>query len=151
MPKDKSEKISEDLDKDLEEKIEAFLRKRSRVVQHELKHFEKSGRKFVFSFGSFRILKKVRNQAKNLLKKPWYFRVVTYLAVLFILIAGAWYGQKLVKAATYTWFQTDWTGGASTSAPFPIHPTDQNSWNKYYSKGGMDTGSAELKLERFSN
>jgi hypothetical protein len=151
MSENESEKLDENLDKDLEEKIEVFLRKRSKVVQHELKHFEKAGRKFVFSFGFFGIFKKIKAKASYLRKKPLYFRLATYLTIISVLIVGAWYGQKLVKAATYTWFQTDWSGGASTSAPFPVHPTNQTNWNKYFSKGGIDTGSAELKLERTSN
>jgi hypothetical protein len=151
MSENKSEKTNEDMNKDLEEKIEAFLQNRSKIVHHELAHIKKAGRKFVFSFGFFGIFKRIRTQAKTLLKKPWYFRLATYSTIVSVLIVGTWYGQKLVKAATYTWFQTDWSGGASTSAPFPVHPTNQNNWNKYYSKGGIDTGNAELKLERTSN
>jgi hypothetical protein len=153
LKENKSEKPNEDMDKDLEEKIETFLQNRSKIVHHELEHIEKAGRKFVFSFGFLNIFRKIFKKTKkvSIFKKPWYYQLATFVIMASLLAFGAWYGRYLVKAATYTWFQTDWSGGASTSAPFPVHPTNQNNWNKYYSKGGTDTTSAELKLERISN
>ncbi len=36
-------------------------------------------------------------------------------------------------ASVYSWTQTDWTCGADTSN-FPVHPTNQATWCKYFSK-----------------
>ena len=46
-------------------------------------------------------------------------------------------------AAPHTWYQSSWIGGAGTVAPFPVHPTNQTGWTKFYSKDtGITTGTA---------
>lgn len=50
-------------------------------------------------------------------------------------------------AASYTYTQTDWSGGIDATAE-AVHPTDQSSWNKFQSGGGVDASNGELKLER---
>lgn len=54
--------------------------------------------------------------------------VFLMLILVFLLSAGYFGG----RAATYTFLQTDWSGGQSTQ--YPAHPDDQSGWTKYESK-----------------
>ncbi|HLM83983.1 MAG TPA: hypothetical protein VK254_02100 [Candidatus Bathyarchaeia archaeon] len=76
----------------------------------------------------------------------------TAIVILLILVVSciAYYRKYIASAATFTWVQSSWTGGASTTAPYPTHPTDETGWTKYYSKSGVDTTSG-VTLERTSN
>ena len=97
MSEENLEKPSEHLDKALEEKIETFLRNRSKIVHHELTHIKKAGRKFTFPSGLFGILKKIK--FPSLLKKPWYHQVATFVVVTALLAGGIWFRHYLVSAA----------------------------------------------------
>lgn len=55
-----------------------------------------------------------------------------------------------IKAASFSWLQTDWVGGADTAIKAG-HQTNQSGWTKYYSAGSVDVSSGELKLQRYSN
>ncbi len=53
-----------------------------------------------------------------------------------------------VDAATYTWVQTDWSGGASTTLN-PTHASDQTGWTKYEQASttiAVSSGSLALGL-----
>lgn len=63
--------------------------------------------------------------------------VFLMLILVFLLSAGYFGG----RAATYTFLQTDWSGGQSTQ--YPAHPGDQSGWTKYESKtGNVNTTTA---------
>lgn len=49
------------------------------------------------------------------------------------------------SAATYSFIQTDWSGGASTTAT-STHSNDRTGWNKFYSKDSNIDAGAELTL-----
>jgi len=78
---------------------------------------------------------------------------IIYYAVFFFAVVGLAAGIVLfferagnIKAATFGWLQTDWSGGASTTA-FANHANDQSGWNKFYSKSAnVDTSGGEVKL-----
>ena len=53
-------------------------------------------------------------------------------------------------AASNSWVQTDWAGGADT-VNAPTHTSNKTGWTKYYSKQSVDTTNAELKLDRGTN
>lgn len=75
-------------------------------------------------------------------------RVLFFVLALALIIIGSIYRHELkVIAASYTWTQTDWSGGASTSAA-AIHPGDQSGWNKYYSASQVETTGGMVKLPR---
>lgn len=53
-----------------------------------------------------------------------------------------------IRAASYGWLQTDWSGGADT-VNYPTHTDDQSGWTKYYSKdANVDVTSSpgDIKL-----
>jgi len=56
-----------------------------------------------------------------------------------------WYQPSPALAATYDWFQEDWSGGADTDN-FPFHPDNQTGWTKYFSKDAEITAGTELTL-----
>ena len=63
------------------------------------------------------------------------FKKFILLGVLVFAIIGAviFYHFQIVRSAVYGWVQTDWSGGASTTA-VASHPGDETGWTNYYSK-----------------
>src|SRR3989304_5557928 len=53
--------------------------------------------------------------------------IVQILTFILLCVPGPLY------ASNYEWVQSDWSGGADTSA-VAIHPDDQTEWNRFYSK-----------------
>jgi len=94
----------------------------------------------------FRRLAKIKFNPKD---KPLYRRPVSYVVVVTLiasLILALYLSQNNLKAATYTWQQTDWSGGADTNST-ASHSSDQSGWTKYYSKDAtLDDTGGELKL-----
>ncbi|MBP6884172.1 MAG: hypothetical protein KBC06_02985, partial [Candidatus Pacebacteria bacterium] len=75
-----------------------------------------------------------------------YFFSATALLLIVILIAQT-IATPIAGAATYTFNQTSWNGGASATAG--THPADQSSWDKYFSKDdnlAVVNSGAELQL-----
>ena len=55
------------------------------------------------------------------------------LLILFLIILGIKeLKRQVIRAASYTWTQTAWTGGATTNNA--NHPDDQSGWSEYSSK-----------------
>lgn len=73
--------------------------------------------------------------------------LVAVLLILLLVWQGAFYNTRNVKAATYTFVQTSWAGGADT-VNFPSHTNNQSGWTKYYSldSGAVVTAGA-VKME----
>jgi len=70
--------------------------------------------------------------------------------VAFILIAGGIFMSNIfgIKAASYSWLQTDWSGGADT-VNFPNHTSNQSGWTKFFSKDAnvdVATSPGDAKL-----
>ena len=78
-------------------------------------------------------------------KKPLHFTIGFVL--VFILLGGSamLYKIFITKGANYSWLQTDWSGGASTTA-VARHTTDQNDWTYYYSKDPLLSTSTAGQL-----
>ncbi|MBI2514777.1 LamG domain-containing protein, partial [Candidatus Wolfebacteria bacterium] len=71
-------------------------------------------------------------------KRQLFLHRLLASALALSLIAGlVLYQPKPAEAATYTFTQTNWAGGQSTSTA--SHPGDQTSWNKY-PPGGPSNG-----------
>jgi len=80
------------------------------------------------------ILQKTRKEPLWPFRKYWQEIVAVVLLLALIGSNFFWYQPSLIQAATYTWVQTDWSGGASTTAT-AVHPDNQTGWNYYYEKG----------------
>ena len=73
-------------------------------------------------------------------------QVVIFVLVFGILGGGAiLYKTLLTRGASYGWLQTDWSGGASTTA-VARHPGDIDTWTKYSSKDPLLSTSTDGQL-----
>jgi len=89
-------------------------------------------------------ISKVSKYIRNFLsKKTASVIVIAILIITFFLV----YKTISVNALSSGFVQTDWSGGADTSAT--ANGTNLTNWTKYYSKtSGVDTDTAgELKLK----
>ena len=73
-------------------------------------------------------------------------QIVIFVLVFGILGSGAiLYKTLLTRGANYGWLQTDWSGGASTTA-VARHPGDIDTWTKYSSKDALLSTSTDGQL-----
>jgi len=77
-------------------------------------------------------------------KRKKYFHKVLTILLTAILASGILYSPEMARAATYTFVQTDWSGGSSGSTA--VHPTNQTGWTMYSSASTTIGASANLKL-----
>ena len=103
-------------------------------------------------------------QYKRFQKRVRFFTKTAFAGILIctVIATSVLYlflpGKPTGFAATYDFNQISWVDGASTSAPFPVHPDNKDGWTKYYSKDAnvltgedSDGGTAgELKLSATS-
>ncbi len=91
------------------------------------------------------ILEKTRKEPLWPFKKYW--QEIVAVALLLALIGSNffWHQPSLIQAATYTWVQTDWSGGVSTTAT-AVHPDNQTGWSYYYEKGEDVTATSSVSL-----
>src|SRR5680860_328636 len=77
---------------------------------------------------------KARKGVKELPKKR-RIQSISGVAVLSIVATAFFLFQvsNIVLGATYTFSQTDWSGGENLTT-FPVHPGNQLGWNTYFSK-----------------
>ncbi|KKT37817.1 MAG: Regulator of chromosome condensation RCC1 [Parcubacteria group bacterium GW2011_GWA1_44_13] len=71
-----------------------------------------------------------------------------FLAVLALAVAGTGaytYRHEIAQAATYTFTQVSWIGGADTGAT-ASHTSNQTGWDKYYSASTSITAGADVRL-----
>lgn len=66
------------------------------------------------------------------------------IAVLAVISVFAYF-KFAARGSGYGWLQTDWSGGASTTA-VAAHASDQAGWDKYYSKDGNVVASTTGEL-----
>lgn len=60
--------------------------------------------------------------------------IILAIAIFFV------YKNFSARSASYSWFQTNWSGGASTTA-LARHPGDTSGWTKFQSKDSVVTAS----------
>ena len=70
------------------------------------------------------------------MKKPKQFILIAVLSIAIITGAIIFYQKLTARGASYGWSQTDWSGGASTTAE-AVHPGDETGWTYYYSKDAL--------------
>ncbi|MBU1045499.1 hypothetical protein KJ616_00005, partial [Patescibacteria group bacterium] len=65
--------------------------------------------------------------------KKWQ-RIVGLFFVACIIGLGTFFFYRIyfTSSVTYQWTQTDWSGGEDV-ANYPLHPTNQTNWTKYWS------------------
>ena len=66
-----------------------------------------------------------------------------FVLILFVIVASGIiiYKASIVSSLSYTWVQTDWSGGES--AEYPRHDNYQTGWTKWYSNiGNLKTDTA---------
>ncbi|RLE63324.1 MAG: hypothetical protein DRJ47_09565 [Thermoprotei archaeon] len=106
-----------------------------------------------FGWGLKVVLVKLSSDTLNLTSKIfrrwWQEAVALILLVAVTTSSFFWYQSQSTLGATYTWIQTDWSGGADT-VNFPVHPTNQTGWTKYYSKDAEIIAGTELTLIQHS-
>lgn len=56
-----------------------------------------------------------------------------FIIITAVVVSVFLYGHIDVKSATFGWLQTDWSGGASTTA-MASHANNQTGWTKFFSK-----------------
>jgi len=80
------------------------------------------------------------------LRSIWQ-EAITLILILALVGSGFLFFQnvKNILAATFYWAQLSWSGGADT-VNFPVHPTNQEGWTKFYSKDAGITAGTELTL-----
>lgn len=67
-------------------------------------------------------------------QKKWQKIAGMFFAVAIIGLGGfLFYHIYFTSSVTYYWDQDDWDGGADVSN-YPLHPTNQSNWIKYWSK-----------------
>ena len=73
-------------------------------------------------------------------------QIVIFVLVFGIISGGAiLYKTLLTRGANFSWLQTDWSGGASTTA-VARHPADIDTWTKYSSKDALLSTSTDGQL-----
>jgi hypothetical protein len=96
----------------------------------------------VFQFRVLIMPKKILNPFKS------YSQQVVAILLIFALIIPYFFFRNPDSslAATYTWVQTDWSGGTD-GGTYPDHDSNQTGWTKYSSKNDwiiMNSGSSTL-------
>ena len=84
------------------------------------------------------------NLTSKIFKKWWQEAVALILILTVVASSFFWYHPQPALGATYTWFQTDWSGGATTTAA--VHPANQTGWTRYYSASSTLSIGTELTL-----
>ncbi len=93
------------------------------------------------------------SQYKKFQKRVRFFSKTAFAGILVctVITSGVLYfmmpGKYDIKAATHSWFQTDWFLGADTGA-VATHTSNQTGWTKFYSKDdNVNVGTTgEIKL-----
>ncbi len=60
-------------------------------------------------------------------------QIIVFILVFGVIGAGVLYKTLITRGANYSWLQTSWSGGASTTAT-ASHTNNQTGWTYYYSK-----------------
>ena len=98
-----------------------------------------------------RKIKKILNGAVLFPSQSIHFRKgVAWSLTFLIAISGSGVALFLhsgrAEAASYTWTQSNWSGGAD-GGTYPTHPTNQTNWTKYASKdSGATVGASSVTL-----
>lgn len=78
-------------------------------------------------------------------------QALALLLAALLIIPGWFYRPEAAQAATYTFLQTDWSGGADTVTN-ANHTSNRTGWTKFYSTdANIDTSGGTLKLTTTSS
>ena len=72
-------------------------------------------------------------------------QIIVFILVFGVIGGGVLYKTLITRGANYGWLQTDWSGGASTTA-VARHPGDIDTWTKYQSKDTLLSTSTDGQL-----
>jgi len=129
----KIKKIFKDWQKNL-----SFKRLKGKLVYKKRERVEFS---IFFSILGWQLKLAVVRVRKKVLwpfKRYWQEAVALIVLVSLIFSSIFWYHPQVALGATYSWIQTDWSGGATTTPA--VHPNNREGWN-YYSSTTIGTGS----------
>ncbi len=111
---------------------------RQKSVVKEKKFFEAG-----IYFGKFfRKLKKI-----FFLNSIFSKRIFASLVILIIVFVGFFQNSQRAQSATYTWQQTDWSGGQTTNSD--VHPGAVGGWKEYSAKDSFvqtTNGGSDVEL-----
>ena len=95
------------------------------------------------SFLSFSHLEKYQKKVRLYTFSTTFTVVAVFVAIAAIQI---FFPNSKIKAATFGWVQSSWSGGADTVAK-ANHTANQTSWTKFFSKdANVDTSGGDVKL-----
>jgi len=88
-----------------------------------------------------KMIKKNKNKIKLFKKNLFlkFFKSVACSFLLLVIISGQLISPQVANAATFTFNQTSWTGGATENVA--THASNQTGWNEFSSKNGLDTST----------
>ena len=72
-------------------------------------------------------------------------QIIVFILVFGVIGGGVLYKTLITRGANFSWLQTSWSGGASTTAT-ASHLTDQTGWTKYQSKDALLSTSTDGQL-----
>jgi len=87
---------------------------------------------------------RVRKKVLWPFKRYWQEAVALILLVSLIFSSIFWYHPQVALGATYSWIQTDWSGGATTSAA--VHPAGRTGWTYYSEASSILNVGAQISL-----
>ncbi len=76
-----------------------------------------------------------------MVKNSWRKKIIILFSTLLIFAIPS----NFVLADTFKWIQNDWSGGADP-VNFPVHPTNQTGWIKFYSKDDEVNAQTDIRL-----
>lgn len=72
-------------------------------------------------------------------------QIVAFIIIFGVIGGGVLYKTLLTRGASYGWLQTDWSGGASTTA-IASHTNNQTGWTRFFSKDTNISTSTDGQL-----
>jgi len=106
--------------------------KKSKLKKYNLKEYMLKRYNLGNFFSKNKRLYSLGRIIENFQKKHEKFVVLLFIFGL-VFVGLLFYHIYFTSGVTYEWVQTDWSGGEDTSN-YPLHPTNQNDWIKYWSK-----------------
>ncbi|MCU0652968.1 MAG: fibronectin type III domain-containing protein, partial [Candidatus Pacebacteria bacterium] len=77
-------------------------------------------------------------------KNYWQYAAIVILMISAVGIGIFFHEYRFAAAETFSWNQSDWSGGTSTIAA--VHPTNKLGWTEYYEKDTELSASSTLSL-----
>lgn len=74
----------------------------------------------------------------------WLRRSLLGASIMAVIVFGVLLTNSRLRAATYTWVQSAWTGGVTGTTA--VHPTNQTGWTEYSAKDSNVSAGATVSL-----